>query len=52
MSLRLGHNVGQHWTELFVSRKVIVELIPSGHSTIIITNILSVDKLFIHQLKN
>lgn len=51
MSLRPGYNMGHCWADVFVSRKVIVELIPSGHSTIIITNILIVDKLFVHQLK-
>lgn len=52
MSLRPGYDMGHCWTEVFVSRKVTVELIPSGHSSIIITNILTVDKLFVHQLKN
>lgn len=51
MSLRLGYNMGHHWTEVFVSRKVIVELILSGHSTIIITNILTVDKYLFVSLK-
>lgn len=50
MGLRLGYSMGHRWTEVFVSRKVIGELIPSGHNTIIITNILTVDKLFIQSV--
>lgn len=52
VSLGPGYNMGHCWTEVSVSRKVIVELIPSGHSTIITTNILTVDKLFVPHLKN
>lgn len=50
LSLGLGYNMGYHWAELSVSRKV--KQCKIGHSTIISTNVLTLDKLFVHQLKN